>query len=267
MPRNLVTEKDLRKATRLPFCYLCGLELSSDFEENNRDHVPPKTCFQVKHRSSPLILPTHKTCNGARKVSDEMIGQYLSPFTRKAIRPENRKLQASIIGETEGNHLLEAFMSVNISDEVWRWLGAFHSTLYQEPWPQETQCGIQLPMPIAVPGPTGPTPDRFRGMHFGFVSKIKQNRAAHNVDRLVCNNGAVRYECVWFQPALAQTWHCVFALDFCGWGRLGRALCYPAHGCTGHYMLPSGMPPTLATRALELTVSTPNLEPSDPFGF
>ncbi len=65
MPK-LITQKDLRKAHDLPFCYLCGKAFESR-EQKTRDHVPPKAIFRKQDRDAPLILHAHAECNEAQR--------------------------------------------------------------------------------------------------------------------------------------------------------------------------------------------------------
>ena len=76
MPQ-LTNHKQLSKCQALPFCYLCGEDFV-DTDISNKDHVPPRRIFDTQDRNPPLILPTHKKCNGDQSYSDEIIGQLIA---------------------------------------------------------------------------------------------------------------------------------------------------------------------------------------------
>ena len=104
-----------------------------------------------------------------------------------------------------------ALTGVDMYGEIERWVRALHAALYQEPCAPNTRFGIQTPFPIAVPSQAGLVPDKVRPQHLLFVKFIKDNRTAQTLDRLVCNNGKLIYECVWHETANG-TWVCIFAL-------------------------------------------------------
>jgi hypothetical protein len=72
---DLRYQKHFRPLQKLPFCYLCGRELSA--APSNLDHVPPKAIFSKKDRV-PLKLPTHCVCNHAHHQNDEKAGQLIA---------------------------------------------------------------------------------------------------------------------------------------------------------------------------------------------
>jgi hypothetical protein len=262
---SLETEKQLRAVQKLSFCYLCGDFIDSG-DVTNRDHVPPKSCFTHDDRRSPLILRAHKRCNDARTATDETMGQFFSSLTNTIVTEENLKVKFEKFNHSDLRLAQGAFTNVNVYGEIERWVQAFHAALYREPCSPQTYFGIQTPIPLVVPTEIGPKVDKFRPMHFLFVGMIKRNRAVRNIDKIICYNGKVTYECVWKYTEEDNAWHCIFAIDFHNWGRLGKALKFEAHGCTGHYRLPSREVPTMAAKATELIFPYSNFDLSNPFG-
>ncbi|SRR5260221_6492217 len=259
----LLNHKNLQAVLGLPFCYQCGKAFTPG-EEINMDHVPPKSCFALSDRSPPLKLPTHTSCNASYKVSDERVGQFISLKHRRVPSRRNRRLQITQFAQ-DGKYFA-ALTNVDMHGEIERWVRAFHAALYHEPCTPETRFGIQTPFPTARPSPDGRiVNDGFKRQHFLFVKTIKDNRAANNLDTVVCNNGRLRYECVWNQ-ATNGNWICIFALDLYGWKDLGDVNNFPARGCTGFYQMPSAQMPAIGTKVKGLRVQIPNYEPADPFG-
>lgn len=74
---SILTQKELRDAGRLDFCYLFGDRFEASSKRSS-DHVPPKAIFAKEDRDPPLILPTHHKCNQKRSGEDELIGQIVA---------------------------------------------------------------------------------------------------------------------------------------------------------------------------------------------
>lgn len=155
--------------------------------------------------------------------------------------------------------------NVNILGAVERWVKAFHAALYREPLPPSTSFGIETPFTVAVPTRHGIVLDTGRPQHLLFVETVKCNRMANNVDTVVCNNGKVRYECVWRETSQGS-WVCIFGLDIYDWKDLGKVDFGQTKGCVGFYECLSGVPPRGAAKYVALTVVAANLQPFDPFG-
>ncbi len=259
---SLITAKQLQTVQKLPFCYACGEPFVVGVDRN-MDHVPPKACFAVRDRSTPLKLPTHSVCNAANKISDERVGQFMSVIDKRPPSIGKLRIKTHVQPQTTGG-ALTTLINVNIYGAIERWVRAFHAALYHEPASPETRFGIQTPFHVAVPGENGPVLDKFRSQHILFVETIKNNRTANNVDRIACNNEKLRYECVWHDTTMGP-WVCIFALDIHRWKYRSTMHNYEPRGCTGFYQLPSGTAPALATKATRLRIELPNYNKLDPF--
>lgn len=260
----IVNHKNLQAVQKLPFCYSCGQAFQPD-DDTNRDHIPPRSCFAAADRTRPLILPAHRYCNSAYKVSDERVGQFISLRHGRAPSAGKGRLKFRQFRDPRTGATSVAVANVEIREAIERWVRAFHAALYQEPLDSRTRFGIETPFAIAVPTPQGIVRDTGRPQHRLFVRMIKDNRAASNVDYLAANNGKLRYECVW-SPTTQGLWVAVFALDIYDWKDLGRLSTGDAKGCVGFYQTPSGIPPANACRHTRLEVAIPNRDSLDPFG-
>jgi len=259
---SILTHRDRQALQHLSFCYMCGKEFRDGEERPNRDHVPPKTCFNPRDRF-PLILPSHEGCNSARSVSDKQIGQLIGMKLGKVPSRRDRSLDIKHYGPR-----ISAVVNLDIPGEVWRWIQAFHAALYQAPYrrdPLNARGALITPFPHAQfqPGHL-PILNPIKPQHLFFVDVIKANRARKNLDVICCNNEKLIYECVWHQT-LDKNWICIFAIDIYGWKDLGNSLVEPSRGCAGCYVLPSGEAPQNATRAVRSSIVIPNIDPLDPF--
>jgi len=257
---SLLTHRDFQSAQKLPFCYLCGKAFVSG-EVPDRDHVPPKSVFAVEDRK-PLLLATHRNCNGAFKKLDEKIGQLIGlkrGYVPSAVA--NRRLKFVIFPENDRG----AVTNVNVHEAIWRWIRGFHAGLYREPLTKDVRGALTTPFPKAAVSGRSYRLERLKPQHRLIVETIKVNRLKRNIDRLECNKGKLVYECVWCQSDTGP-WMCFFALDLYGWKDLGRTKGIPARGCAGFYVPPSQTLPATATRAVASSIIIPNLDPLDPFG-
>jgi hypothetical protein len=94
---------------------------------------------------------------------------------------------------------------------------------------------------------------------------IKLNRLARNTDRIVTNNGKMRFEAVWVQDDLKRQWMCIWGLDLYGWIGLGDQR-FGRRGCTGGYMRENGRAPEGAARTTKIEAPIDNQETLDAFG-
>lgn len=261
---SLVTQKQLQTTQKLPFCYACGNRFLTG-EQRNQDHVPPKACFSIRDRASPLKLPTHFDCNALYKVDDERVGQFISTIDKRPPASDKLRIKTYVRPLRNTGIAEQSLINVNIYGAIERWVRAFHAALYREPAPPETRFGIQTPFHVAVPSQNGPVRDKYRPQHLYFVELVKSNRTAGNIDRIASNNGKLRYECVWTSTTKG-IWVCVFALDIHGWRYRATIHNYEPRGCTGFYQLPLGTAPALGTKAISLKIELPNYDKLDPFG-
>ena len=269
----LETHRDFQNVATLPFCYWCGNNFAPN-DQTNRDHVPPRNGFENTDRTPPLILKTHQGCNSTHSTTDELIGQLVA-LQQNYVTPEpkNRKLRMEIYPGQE----FGAVTNVNVIEAIWRYIRGFHAALYHQP----LFLGRKT---ITTPFTPGRIVDgelvlegANQEQHFKIVRAIKNQRAADNVDRIISNNGKVRYECVW---AYAADWSelesdqrvitprhaCFFALDIYDWKSLGDVGVVPARGCAGAYFTSDGQAPSEASILNQFAPNVGNQDPWDPFG-
>lgn len=251
---ELLNQKDVRPAATLPFCYLCGKSLAS-LKDIHPDHVPPKAIFDAKDRNFPLKVASCLTCNNKNSPTDEVIGQLIAVCHGKI--PKEEKLAVEFrTYNVEG--LAEPFMAcikTNIGNQITRWMRAFHTALYHEFLPNETMNAVHPPFPHGELTENGFTIKTILDQQFMFVEIIKRNRLAKRLDRIVCNNGKLQYECVWMRMDDGR-WCCVFALQVYDWVEIADTN-FTRRGCVGFYC-PSAGRPANATIATELEFPVPN---------
>lgn len=262
----LKSQRALREVRNLPFCYLCGY-LIRPGDMANRDHVPPEALFEKDDRNFPLILRAHKRCNETQGPDDEKIGQLVGLKLGRAPRNHmHRKLDLrhATVGSTQLR--LGVLRGFHIEGAIRRWLRGFHAALYRAPLPADALFAIQTPFPSGRVESRKLAVDELKPQHFLFVERIKQNRAAHSIDGIYCNNGKLRYECVWDQADNHGPWFCIFALNVYDWIDLGDINNFQPRGCAGAYWNPSASPPSMATKATRLVFTIPNRDATNPFG-
>lgn len=264
MPR-LERQQDFRPVQELPFCYGCGSAFRPG-EETSRDHVPAQACFAKADRDFPLWLPAHFECNGRHKLEDERLGQLIGLRRREAPKPESRRLKFRFFQSTAEQRLVGGITNLDVHAVVQLWLRAFHAALYHEPLPPLTQFAIETPFPMArLEGGRVENVAPRAEQHRLVVETLKRERAGDNVDCIRCNNGKLRYECVWdrFNDG---TWLCAFGVDLYGWADLGDTRNFERRGCAGGYSLPDRTIPARASRARNEAREFKNESPLDPFG-
>lgn len=251
---------DCQSVRNLTFCYVCCRNFSPS-DENDRDHIPPESCFAKADRNTPLILQTHKACNGGngQNLTDEKIGQLIS--LKHGRVPKKRNLRLQIVSSNLGH----AVSNLDICGAVWRWVRGFHAALYQTPLHDSAQRAIETPFPEARKVGRRVEVSPLRQQHSKFVEIIKLNRSLNQLDSIRCNNGKLKYECTWIKSD-EEIQLCVFALDLYDWKALGKVPGFSARGCAGWYRLESGLAPDTATQGTVSEISPPNNEPLDPFG-
>ena len=258
---SLTTPRDFRAVQTLPFCYVCGLQFSSN-AAMNRDHVPARTVFARQDRMPCLWLPTHPTCNAEHSTDDQKIGQLIS--LRRFVTPSSgrdRQLRVSLFSDGSS-----AVTNVDVDGIVWRWTRGFHAALYREFFPPDLRTrALQTPFPRGRQTPRGIVIEGLLPQHAVFVRTIKTNRISRNLDSIRSNNGKLTYECVWCRTDNTDQWMCIFALDLYDWKDLGVTPGHPPRGCAGAYILPSGQAPATATKGVATRIIIPNRDPYDPF--
>lgn len=269
MPK-LTSQRDLRSASQLPFCYLCGDAFSPN-DDVNDDHVPPTSLFEKKDRDAPLILRTHVLCNHGEHINDEMIGQLVAFIHGRPLASNRRPLKAQLIKDN-GDTITMSRM-LNIHGFIRRCVRACHAALYHFWLPTDTPNAFHPPLRGGVfDSDTGQPTDEFNaqllndkalGQHALWTMVLKQNRVANNTDKIVCRNGTCIYECVWTHMDNGAP-ICILGLKIYEWQRFGDMVGYERRGCVGMYMPKAGRPPN-ATKATDLDFPFSNRQKLDPF--
>src|SRR5438093_1112647 len=128
----LDSQRAIRSAQGLPFCYLCGKPLA---DPRNDDHVPPSSIFLTADRNFPLTLPTHVKCNSDRSAEDQVIGQLIGLLHGKSPKVTHNKLKVKV-GEFEDGTPVMAVEGLDLRAIIRRWIRGFHAALYQEFLPE-----------------------------------------------------------------------------------------------------------------------------------
>lgn len=253
MPQ-MVGQKELQRAQKLPFCYICGVGFDVGAGKN-RDHVPPSACIAQKDKAhSPLILPTHLSCNSSFKVDDERAGQFLSLLHGKLAKHEDRRLEYKNFFYQSSHAGTQAVTNVDMYGIVSRWVRAFHAALYMVPLPANTRFATELPLSVISPVEDGHIVDTGRPRQRTLCEEVlRRNRLTKTIDRIAAWNGKLQYECVWSLTALHA--YCVFWLDFYNWSRMARLTGKAPADCVGIYVLSLSELPAQATVETQIITS------------
>jgi len=260
---KLTSQKDLRSVHKLDFCYLCGNGFNKD-SERSKDHIPPQAIFDKQDRNFPLILLAHRSCNGARSPEDEVIGQLVSLLHGRVPAPHRNRLAVEVRTDTEHAHELGIFTGLKIEAVIQRWLKGFHAALYKTPLSDATRFATQTPFPSGTLKNGSVIANPIPPQHCLFVEELKRNRLAGSLDTIVCNNGKLRYECVWVQMDDGG-WGCIYGIDLYGWKNLGDIHNFPARGCAGLYRTENARFPPGSATSTRLAFTVENKDPLDPF--
>lgn len=258
----LISEKDLKRLKGFLFCYLCGQALMSGLERN-KDHIPPSGLFAHADRGQPLILPTHRLCNGSRSQEDQTIGQLIGVLHGRRVNRKHNKLKIKVGRFMDGSRgaALEGF---DLKEAIRRWVRGFHAALYGEYLSPDCSFATYTPLPEAIRQGDkvvfAPVPEIVPK----FVEELKRNRAVGSLDRIVSRNGKCRYECVWSQADNGE-WICIYCLDLYNWTDLGDTKHFPLQGCVGSYRRKQGGVPSRASTATRLVFEIDNVFPLIPF--
>jgi hypothetical protein len=262
MPILLTSEKDFKVIKSLPFCYLCGQALTSRLERD-KDHVPPSGIFAQADRGQPLILLTHRLCNGSRSKEDQTIGQLVGVLHGRRVNQKHNKLKIKVGRFMDGSRgaALEGF---DLKEAIRRWVRGFHAALYGEYLSPDCSFATYPPLPEAIRQGDevifAPVPEILPK----FVEELRRNRAVGSLDRIVSRNGKCRYECVWAQADNGE-WICIYCLDLYNWSNLGDPAHFPRRGCVGSYRREQGGVPSRACTATRLKFEIDNVMSLIPF--
>jgi len=256
-----MSQSDLRAVQKLEFCYLCGHDFDAN-SERTKDHIPPRAIFAEADRDFPLLIPAHGGCNRDRSSEDEVIGQLISLLHGRVPKPNRDRLTVEI--RQESGRELGILTGLQIEAVIRRWLMAFHAALYKEPLPPNTRFATQCPFPSGSVEEDSITVHEIPPQHRLFVEELKRNRMTGCLDSIVCNNGKLRYECVWVRMDDGG-WGCIYGLDLYGWKNLGDIHNFEPRGCAGLYRKAEATFPKGAMKATNLKLRLANNDPLDPF--
>jgi hypothetical protein len=262
---QILSQADARKVRDLSFCYICGYSFSSE-EETNYDHLPPSAIFAVADRDFPLKLRTHKWgCHSSLNLDDEIMSQLFALAHGKYPYPKTDMMNLSSYEHIDGGKIITIFDEKNIELLLRRWIQGFHAALYGTSLAANSSWAIQGPFPSAGMTDYGLIVEPIKMQHYEFVKCIKRNRLAGNIDRVVTNNGKLKYECVWDLLSDGSP-GCVFALNLYDWAGLGDTENFEKRGCAGLYRPASLELPSNASVSTSLVFEASNEAPTDPFG-
>ena len=128
--------------------HLCGQALMPG-PERDKDHVPPSGLFALADCDQPLILSTHRLCNGGRSQEDQAIGQLVGVLHGRRVNRNHNKLQIKVGRFTDGSRgaALEGF---DIREPIRPWVRGFHAALYGEYLPPDCSFTTYTPLPEAI---------------------------------------------------------------------------------------------------------------------
>jgi hypothetical protein len=261
---RLQSQGDFQRIRRqVRVCYICSEPLNGD-EPENRDHVPPKTLFPRSDRGNPLILDTHKRCNGECSTRDEIVGQHLHGLQGR--EPDERHDRRGLVQVLDQYGQLQTVLPgehLCLDWEIDRWVRGCHAALYGTPLPRNhVHRYVHPPVPVGTLENDRVQFDRELPQRPMIAKLIRDNRMAGTIDRIVAWNGAFTYETVW-QVDDGGRWFCVWAMRIYDWERLG-GVGHPAQrGCCGIYW--NVAKPLIAARATALRIPIRNRFPLDPF--
>jgi len=226
--------------------------------------VPPRAIFAEEDRHFPLQVNAHGCCNRARSSEDEVIGQLISLLHGRVPDRYRDRLTVEIRQGSDYDHELGVFTGLNIEAVIRRWLMGFHAALYRAPLPPDTRFATQAPFPSGSIENESVVIHEVPPQHRLFVEVLKRNRMADSLDTIVCNNGKLRYECVWVRMD-DEGWGCIYGLDLYGWKDLGDIHNFEPRGCAGLYRTKDAQCPIGATTATRLDFTFRNEDTLDPF--
>ena len=260
---NLTTQKVVRPLQQLPFCYLCGKPFDAN-SEKTKDHVPPEAIFATNDRNFPLALPTHGACNRDRSSEDEVIGQLVSLLHGRIPKEGRNRLDVEIRKADGYRSDLGVFTGLDLNGVIRGWVKGFHAALYRQALPDHTLFATQTPFPSGELKEGEIHPHEIPRQHEVFVEELKRNRMTGSLDTIICNNGRLKYECVWVRMD-DKGWGCVFALDLYGWKQLGDIHNFEARGCAGLYRTCDATAPVGCAISTVLNFPVENNDRLDPF--
>lgn len=262
MPIDLRSQKSISQVRNLKFCYLCGKDiLPTDLAD--RDHVPPSGVFLAADRNFPLILPTHKKCNGERSQDDQLFSQLIGHLYGKGPNEHHKLEILSGIGE---KGLWLAVFGVDFRAIIRRCVQGFHAALYQEYLPDDQDTFMTIPpLPEALITSKGIDVLEIPEVAIKFVEELKRNRATKNLDMIVCRNSKCQYECVWAQAEDGR-WLCIYGFAIYNWIQLGDTDKFPGRGCVGCYWRHDRKAPRGCATSTKLDFPLQNQSIFDPFG-
>lgn len=259
------TQKDVRSAQDLPFCYICGNAFGETEDlKNHPDHLPAKTCFHNNDRNFPLKVACHKKCNGSNSDFDIRIGQLFLPIHQRVPSdPGNLMLDVEPVNDERGGQPVGTLRGLNIKPEVWRWVRGFHSALYSEFLPAHCDHEIFEPLGRLVEFGDDLFPAAESEKRWKITRSVQAHLKNDRFDEIVCNNEKLRYVCFWM-PHRNGHCECAFALDVNSWHELGDAR-LGKRGCVGQYSVARDVPPEDAAIEISFPIALSGHDNWNPF--
>ena len=221
-----------------------------------------KSIFLIQDRTPPLILNAHNKCNGEQSYADNEIGQLINILHDKIPAKKNKILKFGLHKRDDGK--IVGLLMLNLEEIIFRWIRGFHTALYHEYLPIPILKAVHTPINSAIIKGEEIVGEPIQEQQLFFVDVIKKNRLVGNLDRIICNYGKCRYECVWIK-AIDGRWSCIFGLKVYDWEQLGDGDNFPLRGCVGYYCPVSGVPKN-ASKGIEIESTFENQDKLDPFG-
>lgn len=260
---TLLREHDFKPLKRTPFCYLCG-KLFEPSDNPTDEHVFARKTFDKTERVPSFVLPAHEECNTKKSLADSVMKGFLD-LQRGEVPDKSLGFEFVESFDKETNTPTLGVRHKRLYGAVGQWLKGCHAALYGQPLPGATKNLIFLPMRTGLFTKGETQFDPHLRQRRSFATELKRCIHAKVIDEIVCNDGRVRYACVWahHDPPYDFSWFCIFGLQVLDWfkyadenaGRLN---------CMGHYWPSEGLPSS-ATKFSPLSFPFPNAHPLDPF--
>jgi hypothetical protein len=229
------TQSEWQRCKKPDFCYLCGSSLGNG-EETDDDHCPPKKIFSSRDLSNyPIILKTHKACNGEWSKLDVRFASLWSNITGNASgrRVANKVIKSSLVG---GHLWTRLIHNVPLEKLQYRILRCMHAILYNEFLKDGT--GVEFYSPYIRLNPKTLTPTNVNiGLYYALSRQLIASQKVEVFDGISSHNGKFKYVCTWDNLENGQD-ICIFALDVNDMYALAPKVSWGLEVSVGYYIWP-----------------------------